>query len=140
MNKHIALRIVEMAMSKAKSHEEMKLIVQMILEGYEMALKKLSEIAPEQETASENEQYPEVDTENDKKDEKSEIIELIRKYSKKSKYNDCTPKQRQAIYKALGRRKIKLTNELKEQIRNLDRKLASKLLDKLYDTEEDDEE
>jgi hypothetical protein len=140
MNKHIAFRIVELAMNKAKSHEEMKFYVMAILEGYKMALKELNEIAPEQETTSENEQYPEVDTENDKKDEKSEIIELIKKYSKKSKYNDCTTKQRQAIYKALGRRKIKLTNELKEQIRNLDRKLASKLLDKLYNTEEDDEE
>jgi putative protein kinase ArgK-like GTPase of G3E family len=140
MNKHIAFRIVELAMNKAKSHEEMKFYVMAILEGYKMALKELNEISPEQtekETKNEQNEYPEIETENN--NGKSEIIDLIKKYSKKSKYNDCTPKQRQAIYKALGRRKIKLTNELKNEIRKLDRKLASKILDKLYE-EEDDEE
>jgi hypothetical protein len=141
MNKHIAFRIVELAMIKAKSHEEMKFYVMAILEGYKMALKELNEISPEQtETETKNEQteneYPEVESDNGK----SKIIELIMKYSKKSRYNDCTANQRKAIYKALGLRKIKLTNDLKNAIRKLDKSKASKILDKLYEEEDNDEE
>jgi len=140
MNKHIAFRIVELAMSKAKSHEEMKFYVMAILEGYKMALKELNEISPEQiETETKSEQteneYPEVQSDNGK----SEIINLIKSYAKKSKYHDITKNQRMAIYKALGRMKIKITNDLKNTIRKLDKSKASKILDKLYGEENDDE-
>jgi hypothetical protein len=139
MNKHIAFRIVELAMSKAKSHEEMKFYVMAILEGYDMALKKLNEISPEQtETETKNEQteneYPEVESDND------EVISLIKSYAKKSRYHDITKNQRKAIYKALGLRKIKLTDQLKNLIRKLDKSKASKILDELYGEEDNDEE